>query len=302
MFRNILVPLDGSQTSEKILAHVETLARVCNAAVHLAHVADRNAAAIAGGRSYLAELQIRVQDRFENVDAALLKGNPQRQLLALSMFRNYDLIALVTHGRAGIKRLLYGSAAEELLRKSRLPLYLARPHVDPKPPKRILIPLDGSNRSSKILPLVGDLAKALAAKVSLLHVTPAPVPESLAAENLESAKKTLVSLGIEATLEKVAGDPVKQVLETARKSGAGLIALTTHGRTGLDRVRFGSVAEEILRGSEVPMLVLRTAFLSRLDRKKVAVPKGQGKTAKSMVPEMVEAASHLPRPPGFAKI
>jgi nucleotide-binding universal stress UspA family protein len=141
--------------------------------------------------------------------------------------------------------------------------------------KTILVPLDGSKRAEKILPYVEDLAYARESRVVLLRVmeadnsiSEAPLAVYHSQEKTEIARKEakayLASLadhlhikGVVATSRVEEGDVAKVILEVAEDEKADLIAMASHGRTGLPRVFYGSVAAGILNQTEKPLLLIR---------------------------------------------
>ena len=150
--------------------------------------------------------------------------------------------------------------------------------------KRALVPLDGSPAAEAILPFLVQIAGPLDIALVLVRVfEPAPLPfmeastraafEQMIARQreIEAATRqdaasylapiaaTLTARGIDVRTDVRGGHPVDQILAAARDAGADLIAMTTHGRTGLDRVLFGSVAEAVLRRADVPVFLMREA-------------------------------------------
>jgi nucleotide-binding universal stress UspA family protein len=143
--------------------------------------------------------------------------------------------------------------------------------------KTILVPLDGSKRAEAILPHVEELAQSFGAKVVFLWVVEPVVtmgppdglrpmfdPEFLA-ELQREAGSYLAGLqgefrkkGIEAVEQVVIGPVVKTIIDTAREEGADLIAMASHGRTGLSQVFYGSVAVGVLHSVDRPLLVVRS--------------------------------------------
>jgi nucleotide-binding universal stress UspA family protein len=141
--------------------------------------------------------------------------------------------------------------------------------------KTILVPLDGSKRAEKILPYVEDLANARESRVVLLQViepdnsiSEAPMAVYHSQEKTEVARKEakayLASLaenfrikGIVATSRVEEGTVAKVILEVAEEEKADLIAMASHGRTGLSRVFYGSVAAGILNQADRPVLLIR---------------------------------------------
>jgi nucleotide-binding universal stress UspA family protein len=135
--------------------------------------------------------------------------------------------------------------------------------------KRILIPLDGSALAEAVLPHVEELAKSSAAELVLLrvasaHIFPgadaieAQVAAVQEAENyVADLAKTQQEKGIRAEAKVRYGDPAEEILDHAARDHIDLVAMATHGRTGLKRVVLGSVAEKVLRSAPVPMLLVR---------------------------------------------
>lgn len=141
--------------------------------------------------------------------------------------------------------------------------------------KRILVALDRSERSEQVLPWVRGLALPAGAGVVLLHVCPEPEPvvaeghvvafvdqvEAQRREDatgyLEGVARTLRMAGFLVDVCVRFGEPAKEILEAAREAGADLIALATHGRSGIARLLHGSVASQVLRRAHVPVLLLR---------------------------------------------
>jgi len=140
--------------------------------------------------------------------------------------------------------------------------------------KRVLVALDGSPSAEAVLRFVLDIAGPLDMTVQLLRVLE-PVPTLAvegtivsgfddlelrrheAAEYLTSLVGQLRAKGVTATCEVREGRAATEILAAARASKADLIAMATHGRTGLGRLLFGSVAEEVLRQASIPVFMIR---------------------------------------------
>jgi nucleotide-binding universal stress UspA family protein len=140
--------------------------------------------------------------------------------------------------------------------------------------RRALVPLDGSMIAEAIVPFILEIAGPLDMEVALLRVVvPAPplviegsthaVVEDVeklradAEEYLAPVTTALRARGVRVTTHVRIGDAVGEILAGARKSDADLIAMTTHGRGGLGRLLFGSIAEAVLRQAEVPVFLMR---------------------------------------------
>lgn len=139
--------------------------------------------------------------------------------------------------------------------------------------KRVLVPLDGSPVAEAVLPFVIEIAGPLDLEVVLLRVVPpmsAEVVEGAwaATQDLETrridAEEYLAPLAVELRARGLRvqarvqpGHPVEEIIAAARQTGADLVAMSTHGRSGLGRLVFGSVAEAVVRHAELPVLLMR---------------------------------------------
>lgn len=143
--------------------------------------------------------------------------------------------------------------------------------------KKILVPLDGSELSEGVLPHVNTLAKCMRSQVVLLRVISAPVYETMYADALIAHPAQDAETGSRAHSEgylqriafdafapevhvtyEVSGGPIAEtILDYASGIEADLIAMSTHGRNGLARMVIGSVADEIVRRSHLPVLLVR---------------------------------------------
>ncbi len=145
-------------------------------------------------------------------------------------------------------------------------------------PKRILCPVDFSEHSAAALRVAGGVAKAFGAEVSVLHAQRMEVPVYFTAAQtkalqaqLRRSRKTardfVMKFAGEHLPEEVSrevqlteDDPVLSILRTAKQSKAGLLVMGTHGRSGLERIRLGSVTESVLRQTSAPMLTVGPAI------------------------------------------
>ncbi len=139
--------------------------------------------------------------------------------------------------------------------------------------KKILVPLDASRQSESILPEVIEVARALRAEVTLLRVVAVHAFADVNPVCYLADEETRLLQEAEAYLGGVAerlardgitvktavcwGEPAAEIVRQASKEGAGLVAMCTHGRSGMSRLLMGSVAEDVLRHTQVPVLLLR---------------------------------------------
>ena len=130
--------------------------------------------------------------------------------------------------------------------------------------EKIFVPLDGSTLAESVIPFVRDLAGQLNAEIYLLNVCPAEHQPYLhmhqiyintLADNLRKEMTSSQNLTVQA--EVLTGDPAKEIIEYAKQNNIGLVALTSHGISGLKYQTIGTVAEKVVRGTGVPTLLIR---------------------------------------------
>ena len=211
--------------------------------------------------------------------SALLEGYVTEALERHAREIDAKLIVMTTHGRTGVSRAWLGSVADSLVRNSSFPLLVIRPLEDGKSfPKvrfdHFLVPLDGSEAGEKILEPTVALGKATGARFTLLHVVSphvtmgargSPLPAGHLKEKLAKADQYLSGVaerlkveGIEAT-PKIESHfaPARAILKMADDDDVDLIALATHGYTGMKRALLGSVTDKVLRAAKWPLLLER---------------------------------------------
>jgi nucleotide-binding universal stress UspA family protein len=234
---------------------------------------------------YHADLRRRVESVGWNVPtlAHVEMGGVVEELDGYVRATDVDLLVMTTHGRGPLRRAWLGSVADGLLRRTPCPVLAVRPRpgqqlslVEPGF-RHILVTLDGSPEAREILPFAGALAKSFGSAVTLLRVIPPqfPVASSLAShlhygfegwEGQESAARELLSReaedleaqGLAVDVRVVKGiHPADGILKFSASEDVDLVAMTTHGRGGVARLVLGSVADKVLRGASVPLLLHR---------------------------------------------
>ena len=281
MLERIIVPLDGSLTAEAVLPHVRRILHRQDSEIILVRavvpapvensvlIAD---AATGAARSYVVGVQERMEREGVRVSSEVRVGSAVGVILDLADEKKATMIAMATHGASGLKRILLGSVAEVVLRKSPVPVFVVRPfwtseegapqQSETAPMKNLLVPVDGSDLAELAVPAALELARLFEARAILLRVlddpkesTPAEVHE--AEEHLDAISRTFERRGIDTFTLVQKGDAVEEILDAARFHHADLIVMTTHGRSGLSRLVTGSVTEQVLRRATVPLLVVR---------------------------------------------
>jgi nucleotide-binding universal stress UspA family protein len=293
LFGRILVPLDGSPASEAVLYQAERLLCGRKGEVILFHSWDSEApdfAAAEDAEKYLKSIQARLSATGGCVSRPLLRSGPLVERLPEAIeSERASLVAMSSHGRNTSAEEPVADVIERVLEKSRVPVFVARAYrpgglVEPQPAecevpsiRRILVPLDGSSACEAVMPYARELAQLLGALIVILHVSPeeledpnnfsgrrvsgrpegpAPGADSSVADRIDYAAKTFSAAGVETLTLNLGGEPISTILNFARPSAVDLIAMTTHGRTGLSKLLMGSVAEKVLKEAILPTLVV----------------------------------------------
>lgn len=210
------------------------------------------------GRKALAALNVRV---------LVLEGDRSQLIVETADNQDVDLIVMTSHGRTGLSRWVIGSVAERVLESGPCPVLLLRDsHADAAIPQRILVTLDGSPLSETALDSALALAQRLGASVTLLRVWPHGSAEALADTTdpyLDDVMTRYAEWDVPLTAASVeaagsgAANTALAILDFANGEAVDLIAMSTHGRSGLQRWVYGSVTEKVLRGTEKALLVVR---------------------------------------------
>jgi nucleotide-binding universal stress UspA family protein len=287
----ILVPLDGSEAAEAVLPYVERIATATHARVLLLAAVDkpRDWGSDTGGdlkgerheaESYLRRLQGRLSSAIGNdVEFEVVTSEAAAAVLAASDKQQPDLIAMTTHGRSGVARWVLGSVAAKLLHATHTPMLVVRPRAEGKQSDapdltKVLVPLDGSELSASVLPFAVDLAKSLGASIMLFHAVFEPVMtypgaeavfdpgtlkgiEAGAHEYLAAAARDLDAKGVKTNRAVAIGNATDGIVWAAEREGAGLIVMSTHGRSGVGRIVLGSVADAVVRRTSLPVILVR---------------------------------------------
>jgi len=296
MFKHILIPLDGSTLAEVVLPAAHYLARILGAHVTLIHILERGAAASVHGERHLTEA--READRYlaEIARRTFPAGTPVSRHVHAEAMESVargivdhqaefapDLILMCTHGRGGLRELLFGRIAQQVVASGRTPVLLMRPHGKrPEEPFRcrtLLAPTDGKPAHERGLDLAFELARAANASVRLLAVV--PTMEKLAGRQaatgrfmpgttraiLQIAEEQLAtylggqasrgqSLGVAVSASVGRGDPATVIAEAAASTDTDIIVLGTHGKAGAEAFWAHSVPAKVLGKTARPLLLV----------------------------------------------
>jgi nucleotide-binding universal stress UspA family protein len=296
LYERILVPLDGSELAQVALPYAERLAGALGSQITLIYVSESAEDRYQHMHQFylqkMAEATKQGAERYLEkgtgqeikVTTVILVGDPAEAIVDYAEREDIGLIIMSTHGRSGIKRWAMGSVADKVLRATTRPLALIRAKGDHPDIRnrtllnRILVPLDGSNESEAVIPYIEEFAPRLQAEVILLqvvapdyHIYAAGGPEygAYAERQVESIKafakdyleKMVVQLrqkGVNTKPEIKFGTAAEEIIKFADEIGAGVVAMSTHGRSGVGRWALGSVAERVMHSGNTPILLVRT--------------------------------------------
>lgn len=284
IYKNILVPLDGSELAERVLPAALYLAEaMAGSIIFLTVVTKRSGAdaslmakAIQTG-TYEADLYLRsLKKRFSpalvSIETAVITGKPDKEIITFAQENNSDLIIMSTHGRSGITRWSFGRTAEKVLRRAPCPTVILRSdnEIDPEKFERVMLPLDGSSLAERVLAPALSMVKAMGVELFLLQVVEpnsfygfGHSDEFLGAD-VEAAQTYLAEVRERVLLpDKIVhthvavGPATDLIVDYAATQQIDLILLTSRGHSGFDEWMFGSVAEKVMVGAPCAILVIR---------------------------------------------
>jgi nucleotide-binding universal stress UspA family protein len=298
MFDRILVPLDGSRLAEAALPAAEALRLTFGSSITLIHVLERGSPKETHGELHLSDRQEAEEyldetaRRYFPADAKIERhvhtggiSDVPASLTEHSRELAQDLIIMCVHGRGGISRILAGSLAERTVEKQTVPVLLVRAGAGgPIAPslRTIIVALDGKPSHEQGLAVAAELAAKTGARLLLTTIVPTlstligergatgrllPVAtaelleqtEESAGHYLSGHAVRLAAKGISFEIFVHRGNPPRQIVSLARKTGADLIVVGTHGRTGSKAFWAGSMAHKIVGATAVPVLLVPAA-------------------------------------------
>ena len=295
MFKRLIIPLDGSRLSEAVLPTAIYLAQKLGAAITLVHVIERNAPTQIHGEphlskpveaeAYIAEVQRRIIPSGIPVEGHVHTGaiaDVARSIADHAREFESDLVMMCTHGRSGLRKLLFGSIAQQVV-ALKVPVLLVYPEEDGSAPiptgRPFLVPLDGTQTREEALPVAAALAHACGAPLKLLMVVPTfetlsgaettsrillpATTQEMLALAYEDAGKYLEPFiaqfsgeGVNISGEIRRGDAAEIIAEEARDLGVDLIVMGTAARAGMDAFWSGSVAPKVSNRTHLPLLLI----------------------------------------------
>ena len=287
MFKRVLVPLDQSALSERVLPIAKCLTEYFDSHIELIYVVPTVPETIPEGvashaqeegEAYLKGIAEPLSDELGSgkVSSSLHVGYPASVIIEQAEAQEDTLILMSTHGYSGVQRLLLGSVAGKVVQAAKTPVLLVpagarNPKGELVEFERLIIPLDGSELAESILPYAINLCKTLDMELILARSYQARFPGSTirmhdvekivhdSAENyLKDKAEQMTAEGLEKVSYKVLeGLPAEEITQLAIDTPNSVTAMCTHGRHGISRWMLGSVTNAIIHCSEEPVLVIR---------------------------------------------
>jgi nucleotide-binding universal stress UspA family protein len=286
IYNRVLVPLDGSKLAEGVLPYVRLLAGALKLPVDLMHVNDPETVVPfphpMQGDDYLKEVAASLPTSL-TLNSRVENGRAAEVIVDRASADAGTLITMATRGRSAARRWLLGSVAQKVLQASINPLLLIRPSEETLSRSEVrlntlILPLDGSHLAEKIFPHVVYLANRLRLEVVLIRtytlpttgyflatgVSPPAIGElgekikAEATDYLQAKVEELQAEGIEkVSFVAVEGKGPEEIIDLARKTANNIVAMSTHGRSGIGRWIMGSVTDRVVCYSGDPVLVIR---------------------------------------------
>ena len=290
MYDRMIVPLDGSQLAEQVLPYVHvvgkglkcpiTLVRVYDVPAMLEGVSgstiDRVADELrADAGRYLERVKNSLSDVGTEVSVVGKQGDAASVIIEEADKGSSTIVMISSHGRSGVTRWAMGSVAEKILQATNNPLLIIRDQTGEGTSmiegekdshdwnallnvSNIIIPLDGSQLSEQVIPHATALAHSLGVPVTPVRVSNSPNDDSENIEYLNNVAKGIRDSGLESGDGDILhGNPATAIIQMTETIPNSLVAMTTRGRSGIQRWVMGSVTDRVVRHSSSPALVIR---------------------------------------------
>ena len=282
----ILLPLDGSQLAETAIPVARDLAARMGATITLATVIasggkppsaspndrgfDPRTVAESATATDLAEgylVGVAAGLRSENLDVTthLIPGRPAEGISKVAREVNADLIVMTTHGRSGFARGILGSVTDRVVLESSIPVCVVRAdNADSgangsTESASIVVPLDGSEHSEASLTVADNLSRALDAPVKLVRSVgedASPVEIAHAGSYLDAIARKLEESGLDISVAATRESAVDAIISEVKSYPGTLVVMATRGATGATRLVRGSIADDLIHKSPVPVIVI----------------------------------------------
>lgn len=299
MFDPILVPLDGSLLAECVLPHTVAFARAFNAKALLQRVLDKNQQNVSTqlfdllnwqiqkteAALYLEKISAQLQKSGVRTESTVQEGLVAESIIEFAQCHGTKLIILSSHGHSGVSQWGISSVAQKVILGAPTSVLIARARqqasseVVEQAYRRVLVPLDGSQRAENPLPMVAHLARFNKSEIYIAYVVTKPemarqlppvqedvdLSNRIVARNREESTRYLERVRLSSSLN---GIPVQTHLLTSANAPAelhnfieqeniDLVALSAHGYSGNNQWPYGSMVNNFILYSKVPLLIVQ---------------------------------------------
>lgn len=304
MFEKILIPLDGSPLAQRVLPHALSVAQAFDSEVAFLHVLEQPENGGSGQVDPLdwqlrkAEAQSYLKDVADGwagsgvlTDEVLLEGSAPERIIEHADESDVDLIVLSSHGESGLSEWNISSVVQKTIFRAYRSLMLIRAYNEEVQQehvtyKRIVLPLDGSQRAECVLPVATKLARAHDAELVLVHVVAQPflfhryqhpqeedaLVQKLVRHNEEEAERYLSRLAERIDLPVVkrqvtADNVAARLQDLVEEEQADLVMLSAHGVSGGNRP-YGSIVTSFIAYGTTPLFIIQDLPQSEIRRSK----------------------------------
>ena len=302
MFKTILVPLDGSQLADCVLPHVVAIARPFDSEITLLRMLEKTQAGTSAqlfdlvnwqinktrATLYLEKIKARIQREKTRVQTTVIEGLVADGITEYAHSHGIKLIVLSSHGRNGLTRWGISSITQKIIMSAQTSLLIVRAHQDgihsdelsERPLyRRILVPLDGSQRAENVLPIVTQLAQFHRSQIHLVQIIQTPemarqmpptredvdLSNRIVSRNQEEAGRYLEQLksrsfleGLTIQIHLITSDNTAVALhQLVEQENIDMVALSAHGYSGIHKWPYGSMVNNFVQYGKIPLLVVQ---------------------------------------------
>jgi len=264
----ILVPTDLSESSQNAVEEAIRLAKACSSKLIAMTTVLTNIeyedvmpwVIEQAEKEMLEKLEaIRRMALQQGVDCEIITyrgDDPETDIVNVATMKHVDMIVMGTHGRTGLKKLIMGSVARNVIGHALCKVLVVPPgtKIDYS---TILIATDGSIHSAAAASEATVIAKRYGSSLLIVSIAPSTAEITFAEESIKQVMEVAEKEGLKKEGMVLQGQPHEAILEIAKQRHAGLIVIGSHGRTGLTSLIMGSVAERVISQTEFAVLVVK---------------------------------------------
>lgn len=297
MFDSVLVPLDGSSLAECVLPHVVAVAGALDSRVTLLQVLERAESSTGPSRfvdplrwyindtearSYLGKWAARLQEAGLRVESEVVEGKAAEQIIEFARDSDIDLIVLSSHGRSGLSGWNVSSIVLKTILRAYLPIMIVRAYQPAASDltgmryRRVVVPLDCSQRAECVLPPATALVESHGAELLIVHVVANPqmprrvsaaqedfdLAERVVERNRQVASRYLEQLEsrleVDVDTRLLVSDHTAAALhDLVEREGADLVVMSAHGYSGAAKWPYGSLVTNFIGYGTTPLLIIQ---------------------------------------------